>query len=155
MSSTKRNSEQRISTRAMRLERRAGTYQQSLWHGFGSLLALLAITTSSDGARGEIIDIRWDKEGRFEQRLPVMPGKFTEVCGSLDQGQLVAWEFRADRPLNFNVHYHEGKDVVYPVKQDAVQQLTGKLSARVQNVYCWMWSNKTDAEAQLIVTVTR
>ena len=119
------------------------------------LLVGLLLGTSSSDAKAELVNILWDGGGRFEQRLAVAPGKFVEVCGPLERGLAIAWTFKSDRPLNFNIHYHEGKEVVYPAKRDAVQESAGKLAATLDQNYCWMWSNKTDAEAHLVVTMAR
>ena len=77
------------------------------------------------------------------------PGKFAEVCGKLAQGQSVAWSFKGDRPMNFNIHYHEGKQVVFPAKQDAAVDAQGKLDVSLSQDYCWMWTNKANAPIRL------
>ena len=72
-------------------------------------------TTAAD-----IVDSTWDANGRFERRLTVAPGKFAELCGHLLAGAKVEWVFRASTPLDFNVHYHVGKEVIFPSKMAAV-----------------------------------
>ena len=96
-----------------------------------------------------MVEIAWDKAGRFETAVSVAPGKFAEVCGPLDRGQSVAWSFKADRPMNFNIHYHEGKQVVFPAKQDAAVDAQGKLDVSLSQDYCWMWTNKANAPIRL------
>ena len=32
------------------------------------------------------------------------------------------YEWSSDAPVDFNIHYHEGKEVFYPVKHDGVRQ---------------------------------
>jgi len=44
--------------------------------------------------------------------------------------------------MNFNIHYHEGKKVDFPAKVDGALAAEGKLSASVDQHYCWMWANK-------------
>jgi hypothetical protein len=117
-------------------------------------LAVLSIATPSVG-RAEIVDIVWDNAGRFERRLTVAPGKFTEVCGRLEPSSLVQWRFAASAPLNFNVHYHEGRDVKFPAKQDAVAESSGRLSVAVQQDSCWMWTNKSAGAVSLEVDLFR
>ena len=102
-----------------------------------------------------MLEIGWDKAGRFETTVNVAPGKFAEVCGRLNQGQSVAWSFKGDRPLNFNIHYHEGKLVVFPAKQDAAVDAQGKLNVSLSQDYCWMWTNKTDLRAKLSLVLMR
>lgn len=100
-------------------------------------------------ARAELVDIDWDEGGQFERDLGVPPGKFVEVCGKLIRGQSITWAFDADVPLNFNVHYHQGAQVVYPAKQDAATKTRGALDVALDQDYCWMWNNKSDRAGQL------
>ena len=106
-------------------------------------------------ARAELVDIRWDSLGLFETAVKVAPGTFAEVCGQLAKDQSVAWWFKGDRPMNFNIHYHEGKQVVFPARQDAVVEAQGKLDVGLAQDYCWMWSNKTDSAVQLQLILRR
>ena len=112
------------------------------------LLALVAAVMAMD-ARAELIEIVWDKAGRFEAAVSVAPGKFAEVCGKLAQGQSIAWSFKGDRPMNFNIHYHQGKQVVFPAQQDAAVDAQGKLDVGLSQHYCWMWANKANAPTRL------
>ena len=70
---------------------------------------VLALLVAAGNARAELIDIAWDSAGHFEKTVSVSPGKFAEVCGKLSKGEAIAWSFRSDHPMNFNVHFHEGK----------------------------------------------
>ena len=112
-------------------------------------LAVLAAAVIAIDARAELVEIAWDKAGRFETAVSVAPGKFAEVCGPLDRGLSVAWSFKADRPMNFNIHYHEGKQVVFPAKQDAAVDAQGKLDVSLSQDYCWMWANKSNTLVRL------
>ena len=65
------------------------------------------------------------------------------------------WSFQAAAPLNFNIHYHEGKKVEYPAKQDGVSQLQGTLPVSLDQDYCWMWTNKSGQAVDLNLLLTR
>lgn len=106
-------------------------------------------------ARAEVVDITWDAVGRFERQLTVAPGKLAEVCGKLNPPADVQWQFSANVPLNFNIHYHEGKAVKFPAKQDGVAEGSGKLGVEIQQDYCWMWTNKSASAATLHIKLQR
>jgi hypothetical protein len=106
-------------------------------------------------ARAEVIDIEWSPAQRFERRLSVAPGGFAEVCGTLAKGSSVSWRFDAGERLDFNVHYHEGKAVHYPVKRAGVARAEGRLRPKIEQDYCWMWSNKSSRPAALKVQLAR
>ena len=118
-------------------------------------LAALALAGLGRSAQAELVDITWDPAGRFETTMNIAPGKFAEVCGSLTKGQSVAWSFKGNNPTNFNIHYHEGKQVVFPVQQDGLSDAQGKLQVNLTQDYCWMWTNKSTARVTLQVQLQR
>jgi hypothetical protein len=120
-----------------------------------SVLVGAALWVGAGVARSEVIDLQWQEGGRFERNLTIAPGKFAEICGPLDQGQVIRWSFEADRALNFNIHYHVEKDVRYPAKKDQVASLHGDLAVDSRQDYCWMWANKTTTAAKLSVMLAR
>ena len=120
-----------------------------------SVLVGAALWIGAGIAQAEVIDLHWQEGRRFERNLPIAAGKFAEICGPLEPGHTVRWSFKADRAVNFNVHYHVDKDVRYPAKKDRVKRLKGDLAVDARQDYCWMWSNKTTASASLSVTLMR
>ena len=118
-------------------------------------ITLTAIATASSLAQAELFDIAWNASGYYEKTSTVQPGKFLELCGGLAKGQTIGWSFDADQTLDFNVHFHEGKDVVFPEKQTAVTKASGTLNVALQQDYCWMWSNKSATPATLTARLKR
>ena len=120
-----------------------------------SLLASVALLLFATTARAEVVEIAWDASGRFERVLDLAPAKFAEVCGRLTKGESIAWSFKSGQPLNFNIHYHEGKNVVFPVKKDRTADLDGELQVGIDQDYCWMWENTSAAGVILTVALRR
>ena len=114
---------------------------------FNYIAALLL--TASSAAQAEIIEIQWSSAGRFEKNIVVQPGKFAELCGKLGKDAKIAWSFQSDGPVNFNIHYHEGENVSYPVKQTGSTAAEGLLEVSQPQDYCWMWSNKGAVKASM------
>lgn len=119
------------------------------------VLASASLLMGTTAAQAEVIELRWQEAGRFERSLTIAPGKFAEICGPLEAGQSVQWSFEADRALNFNIHYHVGKDVRYPAKKENVERLQGDLSVDSKQDCCWMWTNKATTSTKLSVTLAR
>lgn len=132
-----------LASRHDRSGRRAGVAAAAL---VGAGLSLAALT-----AQGEVVDIVWKDGERFDRTLTVAPGKFAELCGALSAGKAVNWSFEADGELNFNIHYHVGKDVRYPSQMGQVRRSEGKLAVELAQDYCWMWTNKSAATTKLEV----
>lgn len=103
--------------------------------------------------RADVIDIAWSAERRFEHSAEVAPGRSTEICGKLARGATVRWEFEAGGPLDFNIHYHAGKEVVYPARRSATRRGEGSLPAALDQDYCWMWTNKATRPVRLRVSL--
>ena len=112
-----------------------------------------ALLAALPQARGDVVDIRWSADAGFTHKAAVAAGKFVEVCGKLAAGQNVRWRFEATAPVDFNVHYHLGKDVEYPAKLSAVTTGEDTLQVMVGQDYCWMWSNKSSVPAMLSVNL--
>ena len=106
---------------------------------------LLGLGLATAGVHAEVADIQWTGDGASQHDFHVAAGKFAEWCGKLPRGTKVQWAFEASAPLNFNVHFHEGKDVRFPAKQDGTAKADGSLDVAVDQDYCWMWTNKSTA----------
>ena len=117
--------------------------------------AAVALALMTTGAMADINDIAWDSNGRFERSVNVASGKFAELCGRLPKDAKVRWNFEASVPLDFNVHHHVGKEVTFASKLVAVNAAKDTLDAKTEQEYCWMWSNKSAAQATVIVTLQR
>ncbi len=124
--------------------------------GAGSLRCLLCAALLVPAlARAQLVDIAWDAQGGFKRELRAEAGKFVELCGKLGSDTKVDWRFDADASTNFNIHYHEGKAVQFPSKEDGVRTSQGTLVAKSEQDYCWMWSNKTAAPVSVRVEMTK
>jgi hypothetical protein len=68
-----------------------------------------------------------------------------EECMHLAAGEKRHWSWRSDAPVDFNIHYHEGDDVRFPVKRDGMRGDGGTFTAQVAQDYCWMWASRGKA----------
>lgn len=116
---------------------------------------LAALATSSVCANSHIVDIAWSADARFEHRAWVQPGKFVELCGKLNVGDHVRWRFEASAAVDFNIHYHVGKDTEYPAKQTQVTTAQDALRVTVREDHCWMWTNKSQQPVRVDARLQR
>ncbi|MGM9488035.1 hypothetical protein [Ideonella sp. YS5] len=119
-----------------------------------ALLCALACGLPTAQAAG-LVSIEWSADGRFAHELTVPGHKFAEACGKLPAGTRVDWTFEAGAPMDFNIHFHEGKEVRFAARQDGIAGSAGTLQAPVEQDYCWMWSNKSAHGASLKVQLQR
>ena len=71
----------------------------------------------------------------------IKPSGIHEDCMELLPGQSLDYSFEASKPLNFNVHYHEDRNVVYGIIKDVVSSDKGTFRSEKKQYYCLMWSN--------------
>jgi hypothetical protein len=69
-------------------------------------------------------------------------GKLHEACVKLEAGEKRRYHWKSSAPVDFNIHYHRGEEVFYPVKRDAMRGDGGTFSAKTGEDYCWMWTAK-------------
>ena len=62
-----------------------------------------------------------------------------EACLKLGEGDRVDWRFESRAPVDFNLHYHEGKSVIMPLTLLASYGSAGIFPVIVPHDYCAMW----------------
>jgi len=87
--------------------------------------------------------------------LEVAAGGFGEHCVKLDSGERVRYRYTATADVDFNIHYHRGNEVVYPVKTAATRSADASFTAPHADTYCLMWARKGDAAARIGGAVER
>ncbi len=71
----------------------------------------------------------------------IKPGGIHEECASAKGGQKFAYSFYASTPVDFNVHYHAGDKIYYPIERRGVTMDDGTYVPDHQDIYCLMWTN--------------
>jgi hypothetical protein len=91
--------------------------------------------------------------GPFGRDVP--PKGFDEVCVELAAGERVRYQFQASGDVDFNIHYHRGNEVFYPVKLAAVRSTDAVFTAPHADGYCLMWERKGEGAVRVQGTVER
>ena len=68
--------------------------------------------------------------------VSLKPGEMHEECVRLEAGQKRDYSWKSDAPLDFNIHYHEGNKVSYPVERAAMRGDGGTFIAKIGQDYC-------------------
>ncbi len=120
-------------------------------------LAAVALATLASGSWGaaQVVDLVWSPEGRFGHQATLAPQQLLEVCGTLPRGSVVNWSYDSSAPLAFNIHVHQGKDVIYPARLERTQQAQGRQVFDAEPAHCWMWTNTSTADVTVIVSLQR
>ena len=106
-------------------------------------------------AAAQVADIVWTPDGRFEHQATLAPRQLLEVCGKLPQGGTVSWSFDSSAALPFNIHVHQGKEVVYPARLERADRAQGRQVFEAEAAHCWMWTNKTGGDVTVRLSLQR
>ena len=86
-----------------------------------------------------------DETGKRAVAFSLEPAKVHEECMRLGKGEKRKFHWKSDAPVDFNVHYHEGPEVFYPLKRDGARGDSGTFTAKIAQEYCWMWTARAAA----------
>jgi hypothetical protein len=76
------------------------------------------------------------------------PGAMHEECLRLEAGEKRRYFWKSSAPVDFNIHYHRGNEVAYPVKRERMRGDGGTFTAKDAEDYCWMWTAKDGAKLE-------
>jgi hypothetical protein len=71
-----------------------------------------------------------------------------ESCLRLAKGESARYEWKSSAPLDFNIHYHQGNEVFYPVKKDGATSGKDTFKAPLEQDFCWMWTASRKAQLE-------
>jgi len=108
-------------------------------------IALLLVTALTSAAPA--------RSGSFA--LDVPERGFDEHCLKLEAGEHIRYRFRATGDVDFNIHYHRGTDVHYPVRSGAIQTADASFRAPQADDYCLMWERKGAGAVRIEGSVDR
>lgn len=69
----------------------------------------------------------------------IAPYALHEECLHLAAGDRLDFDFTANQPVDFNIHYHEGGTVLMPIVRDKTRQDSGLFVPVIAKDYCLMW----------------
>jgi hypothetical protein len=80
---------------------------------------------------------------------------FDERCLNLAAGEAIRYRFRASAPVDFNIHYHRGNEMSFPVKRAAVREIDATFRAKRADGYCLMWEHAGDGVVEVEGSIER
>lgn len=81
--------------------------------------------------------------------VSLAPYEFKELCFDLATRDEVRYDFRSDQPVAFDIHYHDGLRIRFPVELTAVTVHADRFVAERDGSHCLMWLNRNLAETVL------
>ena len=68
-------------------------------------------------------------------QVKIEPKQMHEECVKLQAGEKRNYYWKADNAVDFNIHYHDGPEVFYPVKRDGMRGDGGSFVAKIGQDY--------------------
>ena len=62
-----------------------------------------------------------------------------EECMHLGVDDRLDYEFGSNQPVDFNIHYHQGRAVIAPIVREGTEQDSGLFAPLIEQDYCLMW----------------
>lgn len=122
----------------------------------GQKLASFVLLAALVGLAGCSTLAQVDASRRAEPDEVLQPRRIYEECLVVEDQQVLEYEFTASGPLEFNIHYHLGAEVSYPVLEKGVASLQGVFDPLTVDdplgrppFYCLMWRNTQRKEVKL------
>ena len=84
---------------------------------------------------------------QVETQLPSLATH--EECLKLLQENEVVYSFEASDPLTFDIHYHDGTQIVDAFAKKTISDLKATLRPEIVQEYCMSWSNHQPKAVQL------
>ena len=72
-----------------------------------------------------------------------------EECLKLLQENEVVYSFESSHPLTFDIHYHDGTQIVDAFAKKTIAALEATLKPEIVQEYCMTWSNHQPQAVQL------
>jgi hypothetical protein len=71
--------------------------------------------------------------------VSLAPFEFRELCLELAPRDKIRYDFQSDQPIEFNIHYHDGLRIRFPVKLTGITGHEDNFVAELGQSYCLMW----------------
>jgi hypothetical protein len=74
--------------------------------------------------------------------LSLAPLEFRELCLDLTALDELEYDFQSDQPVDFNIHYHDGPTIRFPVNLTGITGHAARFVPEKDQSYCLMWLNQ-------------
>jgi hypothetical protein len=87
-------------------------------------------------------------------KVTLAPFEFRERCFNLVAHDAISYRFSATPPVDFDIHYHDGLTIRFPVRLPVRRTDKGQFMAKEKRSYCLMWFNRGLSKSTLDYRVT-
>ena len=82
-------------------------------------------------------------------KIQLPSSKIHEECLKLLQENEVVYSFESSHPLTFDIHYHDGTQIVDAFAKKTIATMEATLKPEIVQEYCMTWTNRQPQAVQL------
>jgi hypothetical protein len=86
--------------------------------------------------------IEMELRDSVQQQFTLAAGQVEEPCVDLRAGERLDYRYEASAAVDFNLHYHEAAEAVFPINQNQQLSDSGQYFVAKSRNYCLMWTNR-------------
>jgi len=86
--------------------------------------------------------------------VSLAPFEFRELCLEMKAQDKLLYEFQSGQLVDFNIHYHDGLTIRFPIKLTGITSHAAQFSPESDQPYCLMWLNQSLVKSSLKYKIT-
>ncbi|MEM7195235.1 MAG: hypothetical protein AAF402_09810 [Pseudomonadota bacterium] len=81
--------------------------------------------------------------------IELVPGAVYEICLPIEKSKEIAFSFSSTHIVEFNVHYHQGTEIRFPIEKTATKSKTESVPIEIAIDHCLTWKNQQNKKTTL------
>ncbi|MGD8176159.1 hypothetical protein [Marinimicrobium sp. ARAG 43.8] len=114
------------------------------------LIAVAFIGGFALSPSGVASDEEWTKE---TFTMVGVKNYFWEICREFTAGDVVSYRSNSAYPIDFNIHYHPGKETKFKLKKEGVSEVSGSFTPADNQHYCFTWTSTEERGENWLITL--
>ena len=114
------------------------------------LLTIAALSLALSAGLGVL---GWQRmQPKASERATLAPAELHEACFDIAPTTRLEYAFETSHAAQFNLHYHEGEDILFPLPEHLTQAEQSSFTPESKQVYCLMWTNTSSKTLELALS---
>ncbi len=88
-----------------------------------------------------------DSKSKHAGSLEIGKDQVVEICSEMSKGQSLELRFKANIPVNFNLHYHDAETVIPLIPKQSLPAFKHTMTLESMQEYCLMWTGLSSETA--------
>jgi uncharacterized protein YcfL len=81
-----------------------------------------------------------ESKSKHAGSLEIGKEQVVEICSEMSKGQSLELRYKANIPVNFNLHYHDAETVIPLIPKQSLPTFKHTITLKSLQEYCLMWT---------------